>query len=505
MSSNIDPTKPTQGTATTKSVRDNFSAAKAEIEQLQRVTIEASAVANEILYYTSVGEVSVTSLTILGRSVIASETTASLEAAIGLGVGSDVQAWDPVLQDIADFSAAADQSIYFDSAGGATLYTITSLGRNIAGHSSTASVQAEVGLTIGSNVQAQDPVLQDLADVSAGVDQSIYFESANGLGLYTLTALGRAIAGHSSTASVQAEIGLTIGTDVQGFSNLLQDLAEVTPSADQVIYWEGATSATAASFTPFARTLVDDTSAGAARDTLGLGSLAKESTSVLGSAAFLNYPLPGVYIRDREGSAPATTRDDDFMLVKVNDNVTLPSASLLSDGYSVRLKNTGLVTRNITPDGTDTIDGTNAAIELPAKHTVELIRESSTAWQTFDSGNKHTYMFGANLTTAGNFANVNGIASEPDSASGVGTKMPVLAGVLHNLLFSHAGDLSANNATMKVHVNGSVVETKTASGSANTVDVLSLGTEVSEGDLVEIEYDAGSTNPGNSIITLVVE
>jgi hypothetical protein len=37
-SSSIDPTKPTEGTATTQSVRDNFSAAKTEIENLQSRT-----------------------------------------------------------------------------------------------------------------------------------------------------------------------------------------------------------------------------------------------------------------------------------------------------------------------------------------------------------------------------------------------------------------------------------------------------------------------------------
>jgi hypothetical protein len=35
MASNIDPSKPTEGNATTSSVRDNFTAAKTEIEQLQ--------------------------------------------------------------------------------------------------------------------------------------------------------------------------------------------------------------------------------------------------------------------------------------------------------------------------------------------------------------------------------------------------------------------------------------------------------------------------------------
>lgn len=46
MSSAIDPTKPTAGTATTKSVRDNFSAAKDEIEALQTDVITAQSTAD---------------------------------------------------------------------------------------------------------------------------------------------------------------------------------------------------------------------------------------------------------------------------------------------------------------------------------------------------------------------------------------------------------------------------------------------------------------------------
>lgn len=49
MASAIDATKPTEGTATTLSVRDNFAAAKTEIEDLQSGVIEAGGTANEAL------------------------------------------------------------------------------------------------------------------------------------------------------------------------------------------------------------------------------------------------------------------------------------------------------------------------------------------------------------------------------------------------------------------------------------------------------------------------
>lgn len=47
MASAIDPTKPTTGTPTTQSVRDNFAAAKAEIEALQQAIAEGGGIGDQ--------------------------------------------------------------------------------------------------------------------------------------------------------------------------------------------------------------------------------------------------------------------------------------------------------------------------------------------------------------------------------------------------------------------------------------------------------------------------
>lgn len=89
-------------------------------------------------------------------------------------------------------------------------------------------------------------------------------------------------------AAARSNLGLTIGSQVQGWSSNLDSwsalapstkqnadatltaLAGVTTSADQIIYATGSDAFTTTSLTAFGRTLIDDADAATARTTLGL-------------------------------------------------------------------------------------------------------------------------------------------------------------------------------------------------------------------------------------------
>ena len=89
----------------------------------------------------------------------------------------------------------------------------------------------------------------------------------------------------ANAAAARTALGLAIGTDVQAYNALLAALATLAPTvADTMVYTTGVNTVTTASLTAFARTLLDDADAAAARATLGV--LGK--TGLLGSVTGVN-------------------------------------------------------------------------------------------------------------------------------------------------------------------------------------------------------------------------
>jgi hypothetical protein len=78
--------------------------------------------------------------------------------------------------------------------------------------------------------------------------------------------------------------------------SLLAALASVgglTPAADRLAYYTGASTAALATLTAFARTLLDDADAATARNTLGLGTIATQSAA---SVAITGGTITGIAI-----------------------------------------------------------------------------------------------------------------------------------------------------------------------------------------------------------------
>lgn len=166
---------------------------------------------------TFTGAVSVGSITIAGGSIpvsaggTGSTTAAGARTNLGLAIGTDVQAYDAELAAIAGLTSAADQGIYFTGSGTAGLYTITSFMRGLAGSAAAINVRTTLGLSIGSDVQGYNANLTAISGVSAN---GIYVRTAAG------TAATRTISGTANRIvvtngdGVAGNIGFDLGGDV---------------------------------------------------------------------------------------------------------------------------------------------------------------------------------------------------------------------------------------------------------------------------------------------------
>ena len=89
--------------------------------------------------------------------------------------------------------------------------------------------------------------------------------------------------GASNASNARANLGLAIGTDVQAQDAGLQSIAGLTTGVDQTIYTTASDTYAVASLTAYGRSLIDDADAATARATLGLGTLATQSATVTGT------------------------------------------------------------------------------------------------------------------------------------------------------------------------------------------------------------------------------
>ena len=126
---------------------------------------------------------------------------------LGLAIGSDVQAYDQQLADVAGLTPADGSFIVGD-------------GANFVAESG-ATARASLGLTIGTDVQAHDAGLDSISALTTAADKMIYTTAADTYAVTDLTSAGRALLDDADAAAQRTTLGLVIGTDV--LSDVVQD------------------------------------------------------------------------------------------------------------------------------------------------------------------------------------------------------------------------------------------------------------------------------------------
>ena len=168
------------------------------------------------------------------------------------------------------------------------------------GASTASAARSNLGVAIGTDVQAYDAGLTSIAGLTTAADKIIYTTASDTYAVTDFTAFGRSLVDDADASAARTTLGVVIGTDVQAYDAQLADVAGLTPADGSFIVGDGVNFVAESGAT--------------ARTSLGLGTAA---TQDVGTSANNVVQLDGT------GKLPAV---DGSQLTNINFTEQDPSA-----------------------------------------------------------------------------------------------------------------------------------------------------------------------------------
>lgn len=157
--------------------------------------------------------------------------------------------------------------------------------------------------------------------------------------------------GATTASGARTALGLEIGTNVQAYDALLQSIAGLTTSANQMIYLTAANTVAVTAVTDYGRSLIDDVDAAAARATLALGTASTRNVGTSGG----NVPV----LDGNNTHSGINTFTGPFKLTGFAPTIEMVETEsgakwfqvLDGSGFSLRYGDLGTILLDLHPDG----------------------------------------------------------------------------------------------------------------------------------------------------------
>lgn len=211
------------------------------------------------------GASSITGTLAIGDGGTGGTSASAARTNLGVAIGSDVQAHDAILDDVAALTQAANKGIFFDTANSAATFDLTAAGRALLDDADASAQRTTLGLAIGSDVQAYDAELAALAGLTSAANKLAYFTGSGTADLTDLSAFARTLLDDANASTARTTLGVAIGSDVQAYNASLATIGSLSTADGSFIVGNGS------SFTV--------ESGATARTSLGLGSIATQASS----------------------------------------------------------------------------------------------------------------------------------------------------------------------------------------------------------------------------------
>jgi hypothetical protein len=141
-----------------------------------------------------------------------STTAADARVALDLEIGVDVQAYDAELAALAGLTSGANKLPYFTGSGTAAVADFTSAARDLLDDADSSAMRDTLGLTIGTNVQAYSDVLASVSASTYLGDDSITTLGTITTGTWNGTTIAIANGGTAATTAADARANLAATT-----------------------------------------------------------------------------------------------------------------------------------------------------------------------------------------------------------------------------------------------------------------------------------------------------